>query len=110
MHRSYYTSQDEPGINSTWSVYYDTYLRVSDDEPILGMTAWVRTELTESMAEAVAKRLQAEYDAKRVGRHRAHRADRFAHPAYRRSHRYFGAPSVDEYLPKHHPILTPGPR
>jgi hypothetical protein len=39
-------------------------------------------------------------------KHRAHRADRYSHPAYRRHRRYMGSGLVDDYQPKHK-ALTP---
>lgn len=99
----HYASADGPGPDATWTVYREQYRSMESDEPISGLTVRLSTHTTEEDAETEARRLQVA-----LPRHMAHRADRFAHPAYRRQEVYaWGGRNgripllVDEYKPKH---------
>ena len=53
----YYTSADNPGTDSSWSVYVEQYATDTSPEPVDGSTRRVSTHSTEVAADAEADRL-----------------------------------------------------
>jgi hypothetical protein len=56
----YYTSADEPGDQSPWSVYSERYERAEDAEPIEGSWRYISRHPSQAEADAEANRLGQE--------------------------------------------------